>query len=362
MIAKRKWIALGILVLVIIALQWMWSSNEASVSIFDTYFFVPCQTIRIRLLHYIALSVGDIIYFLAGFGLLIGLIQFVFYACRFRKYKSQIFNLLFNFIIIIAAAILWFLLGWGGNYNKPGLATFWGLKHTPSRLDDSIALVNFNILLIQRLNESAPKFQHRPLRDVNAVASSAYSKLCAAVQTDGLCVKNSLYSYFIERLGIDGYYNPFTGEGQINSSLPGFMLPFVVTHEMAHQAGIAAEDDANLLAYAIGTLTDDPSFNYSAALNVWLYTSSRLRRHDSMLENKLEANLNALTRRHLDTLEMIAKEYDNGFARSSSDMYDAYLKLNRQKEGLRSYGHVSLTARLWEEQRRLMGRQALVLP
>ena len=152
----------------------------------------------------------------------------------------------------------------------------------------------------------------------------------------------------MERIGVEGYYNPFTGEGQVNKELPGFVLPFVISHEMAHQAGIAAEDDANLMAYAVGTTTTDSSFRYSAYLNIWAYTNNRLYRRDSTLANQHEAALNPLSRAHLDTLEQLARKYHNEAARYSSAFYDGYLKLQKQKQGIRSYANVTFSA--WQQE------------
>src|ERR1044071_7173753 len=104
----------------------------------------------------------------------------------------------------------------------------------------------------------------------------------------------------MQYLGIQGYYNPFTGEAQVNSALPEFMLPFVVCHEMAHQSGIAAEDDANLLAYAICTSAPDSSFVYSGYFNLWLYTQSKLKQEDSSLAAAMLETLNPASRAQVD--------------------------------------------------------------
>jgi hypothetical protein len=167
--------------------------------------------------------------------------------------------------------------------------------------------------------------------------------------------KASLYGYFMQYLGIQGYYNPFTGEAQVNSMLPEFMLPFVVCHEMAHQSGIAAEDDANLLAYAICASAPDSAFAYSGYFNLWLYAQSRLRRLDSVAANSLLAALNPLSQRQVDTLRDIRRRYHSGLSEYSTELYDRYLRLHDQKEGIRSYGHVVFSAWIWEQEKRKGG-------
>src|SRR5690606_3819350 len=144
----------------------------------------------------------------------------------------------------------------------------------------------------------------------------------------------------MQHLGIQGYYNPWTGEAQVNRYLPSFMLPFVICHEMAHQAGIAAEDDANLLSYVVSTIAEDSLFRYSAYFNIWLYTHARLKRFDPEKASLLKENLNPKTLAHIDTLRKIRRQYNSDISLYSGTIYDGYLKLHHQKDGIESYNKV----------------------
>ena len=53
--------------------------------------------------------------------------------------------------------------------------------------------------------------------------------------------KPSLFSYIGNYLGYTGYYNPFTGEAQVNTTVPLFIQPFTTCHEMGHQLGYYAK-------------------------------------------------------------------------------------------------------------------------
>ncbi|MEI8280426.1 MAG: DUF3810 family protein, partial [Bacteroidota bacterium] len=175
----------------------------------------------------------------------------------------------------------------------------------------------------------------------------------------GLKVKPSFFGFFMQYLGIQGYYNPFTGEAQVNRFLPTFMLPFVICHEMAHQSGIAAEDDANLMSYVLGTTVNDTSFNYSCYLNLWLYANSRLRIKDSVLANIFRNELNPISCRHLDTLRAIRYKYHTEVGVYSSQLYDVFLRWHHQKDGIESYSRVASSAWIWEQER-LISRDSII--
>ena len=206
-------------------------------------------------------------------------------------------------------------------------------------------------------------YRARNIRHINAVSVDNYRRYTdTRVSFFGQAVKPTLYGYFMRRIAIEGYYDPFTGEGQIDKELPSFMLPFVFSHEMAHQAGIAAEGDANLMAYSLCTMSTDPSFNYSGYFNIWMYVNTRLYYRDSTLANTLARELNDLTTAHIDTMEELEKRYDNDASKYSSYMYDAYLKMQNQKDGIHSYGSVAANACLLEQRRKIAKETRIHIP
>ena len=79
-------------------------------------------------------------------------------------------------------------------------------------------------------------------------------------------VKSSLYSKLLTYMGYSGYLNPFTNEAQVNRKMVGYAIPVTACHEVAHQMGYAAEEEANYLGYLAAKKIENPYFRYSAAL------------------------------------------------------------------------------------------------
>jgi hypothetical protein len=291
-------------------------------------------------------------------------------------YKSCRDQLVYSVIKTVRSLVLLyilFIIGWAANYYKPPLRESWQLTaFAPLSADTSQdarkkaaleRLTAFDELLTNRLNDYAPHYRHLPVKEINKRAKGYYIQYTnTRVDAYGLEVKPTFFAWFMERLGIEGYYNPLTGEGQIDAGLPAFTMPFLVLHEMAHQAGIASEEDANLMAYALGTLTPDSTFRYAAYLNLWQYANARLYHRDSATARRHEALLNKLTRAQLDTLDELSKKYDNDYARYSTHLYDNYLKLQDQKEGVRSYGNVVSSAWLLERKRASDKWSEIIIP
>lgn len=357
---RRKGIYITILAVLVGFIQFVFPYHLALASAYNSYVFRPFQTLRNTIFGALPFSVGDFFYLILFLVVLAVMIRWIYLMIRIRSYGHELVHSLLNTIITITTFYLLFFIGWGGNYYKSTLSTYWGLR-TP-KIATTADLVRYDSFLIRRLNALAPHYKGLSFYESDTLAKHFYRVLTdAKTRPHGLRAKASLYGYFMQYLGIQGYYNPFTGEAQVNGALPQFMLPFVICHEMAHQCGIAAEDDANLLSYAICTVASDSAFAYSGYFNLWLYTQSRLKHLDSVLAKHLMVSLNPLSLAQLDTLRAIRRKYRNGLSDYSGALYDSYLRMHHQQEGLASYDKVAFSAWAWE-QRRAGGLVSISIP
>jgi hypothetical protein len=366
---SRHLAVLLILLIVLIISVYFLPGNTQLISAYDSYIFYPFQSFRGVLFGMLPFSVGDVLYIVAGAALLFTIIRWIYFIVHFRTLKLKLATSVLRTVNYAIFAYLFFTIGWGANYYKPPLWQSWHLftettgSGMKSHSGDSVELIAFNKFLVEKLNVYAPQFHYLPFDEINKRAKKYYGAYTESdVKKHGLQIKPAIFGYFMERMAVEGYYNPFTGEGQVNTALPCFIMPFVVCHEMAHQAGIAAEGDANLLAYALGTAASDSIFNYSSYLNLWIYANNRLYRADSEVAKGFAAQLNKLTLRQLDTLDQLSRLYHNKAARYSTELFDDYLKMQDQKEGVRSYSNVVSSAWLLERKRNISERKPLSIP
>jgi hypothetical protein len=354
---KRKIIALLIIIAILTIFQQILPYHPSVINFYDVYIYAPFQAVKNSVFQIIPISIGDLLYVTGLILLLITVGKWIYFLFRFRTHKQFLASSVLNTLIVIGCCYIVFFLGWGGNYYKPTLTTYWDLDKTKWESDSS--LIKFDNYLVSKLNAIAPTYSTLSFKEIDERAEDYFKKYTVKDRKMyGLNVKPSMFGYLMQHVGIQGYYNPFTGEAQVNKFLPAYMLPFVACHEMAHQAGIAAEDDANLLAYALSQRAPDPVFNYSAYFNLWLYTNARLRVTDTAMANKCMAMLNPLSRSHLDTLREIRNRYKSEVSIYSGHVYDGYLKLHHQKEGIESYNRVAITAWAWEQ--KMNGKDTLL--
>ena len=154
-------------------------------------------------------------------------------------------------------------------------------------------------------------------------------------------VKPIMLSHPMSYTHITGVYTFFTGEANLNVNFPDYTVPYTAAHEMAHQRGIAREDEANFVAFLVCMESDDPYIRYSAYLNVYEYVAYSLASTDP---DRYLAIRNALPYEVIAEQAAYSEFFDryreNVAATVTQATNDTYLKAQGAKEGSRSYNMV----------------------
>ena len=140
---------------------------------------------------------------------------------------------------------------------------------------------------------------------------------------------------------ITGVYTFFTGEANINVNFPDYTIPYTAAHELAHQRGIAREDEANFVAFLVCIESEDAYIRYSAYLNVYEYVVSALYSADRELykENYMKQPASIIYER-IAFSKFFDKYRENTVADISEATNNAYLQSQGATQGTRSYGMV----------------------
>ncbi len=140
---------------------------------------------------------------------------------------------------------------------------------------------------------------------------------------------------------ISGIYTFFTGESNVNTNFPDYTIPYTAAHELAHQRGIAREDEANFVAFLVCIESDDPYIRYSGYMNLYEYVLSALYEADSKAYNAIiNETSNALVGEIVAYNTFFDKYRDNVAADVSGSMNDNFLQSQGQSAGSKSYGMV----------------------
>ncbi len=147
--------------------------------------------------------------------------------------------------------------------------------------------------------------------------------------------KFSRYPQILRALKIAGLYSPWTGEAIVSPDEPAFTLPFLASHELAHAAGIAREDEANYAAYR-ACMTGNVRFQYAGTIYALRYSMDALRAIDMDKWFDIRRELSDGVRSDFTRIDDLG-DSSTGFAAFSDRAAEAFLRLSGQPAGLSSY-------------------------
>jgi hypothetical protein len=335
-----------LLIVSAIAIKWV-SLYPDQVEKNYTYGVYPVISKLQRFLFgWMPISIGDLFY---AFLILVILFRtFQFFKLLFKKqitrkyFASGLQQAIFFFLFVY----VFFNLLWGLNYNRRGIAQQLGLQVKQYSLPD---LDTLTTVIQQRLNEYAVLVTEEQRDSLNkksrlfSESSKAYQyavKEFSFLSYHPKSIKPSLFSYLGNYLGFQGYYNAFSGEGQVNTTIPRFLEPFVTTHEIAHQVGYAKENEANFVGFLACRSFPSPAFRYSVYFDMYNYAIGEVGRRDSVLAKNFHQKLHPQVVADFREMRVFFQKYKNPIEPVIMWGYSHFLKANNQPAGKETYNEV----------------------
>jgi hypothetical protein len=306
------------------------------------YIFV-CQVWH-PVLNLFPFSIGDLLYIAVVAYLIYKAIMLI--RLLFKKQFRQAGMMLLGLVIGVQIGVLAFYLFWGMNYFRPSASQRLNLRDTSFTTADLKAVTQ---VLIDSANASRARVTTADMLQSNSDIYNAAEQAVKALSADSVNfrayhpdIKPSLLTVFLNYIGTSGYYNPFTSEAQINYQMPVFNRPFVACHEMSHQMGYGAEDEADFAGFTVAINSRNRLLRYSAyhlAVSEFMYS---LGHRDTVAYKTLRATISKEVRHDYKVERDYWLLYQNKLSAISSVFYDNFLKANNQPQGLETYNRMVL--------------------
>lgn len=338
-----SWVLLVVLSILIKWASWYpdWVEKNYSLGIYPLI-----SRLQRLLFGWIPISIGDLFY---GFLCLVIVYKtFGMFRTLFRrKFNRQYFitglqQIIFFFLFVY----VFFNLFWGLNYNRRGIAYQLKLEvktYTVSDLDTVTRIIQDRVNYYAGFVTEAQRDSFDKKRTLFNAAVTAYREAAGAypfLRYQNKSVKPSLFSYLGNYLGFQGYYNPFSGEGQVNTTVPRFLEPYVTTHEMAHQLGYARENEANFVGYLACRSFPNNAFRYSVYYDMYNYALIEIYDRDTTLARSFQDRAAPQVKKDQREFRDFYRRYRNPLEPLIMWGYGQFLKANNQPAGKRSYNEV----------------------
>lgn len=267
--------------------------------------------------------------------------------------KTGKLKLLLDYILNVLAAVsvVYFILTvtWTLNYNRFPYAKIAGLDVRPasvaelsevcdgliSRANSLRGLVRQDSNGVMALSASIPE-TFGEAKDGYEVASKTNPTLSGTYGRP----KPVFFSEKMSYSGIVGIYCPFTCEVNVDVAISDYSIPSTVCHEMAHQHGFAREDEANYISYVTCSLNPNADFQYSGTMLALISSMNALYSHDKDRFNDLNKKISEDVHRDMKADALYWQKHKGPVQKTVTSINDAYLKANRQTDGVYSYGRM----------------------
>ncbi len=350
---KRTNLILAVLLPIqIIALQILKFFPNFIETYYSTGLFPYLSRMSRFLFGWIPFSIGDVFYLL----ITILALRWVYKNIK-RIHKDAL-----QFFIHIAAtlSLVYFIFNllWGFNYYRVPL-------HQTLNLNTDYTteqLISTTKRLIIKSNEMHRQlgfadsvkvelpFTHNEIFKKSVNGYKNLSKKHPNLSYSTLSLKKSSWSLGLTYMGYSGYYNPFSGEAQVNNKIKTYKFPVVSCHEQAHQLGYAAENEANFIAALATINNDDPFIQYTGYIFALRYCVNEIARRDLDTYHDILKTINPGILKSYKEMRDFWESYENPFEVISKAFWNQFLLANNQTKGINSYSYmVALVVNYYED-------------
>lgn len=320
--------------------------SPAFASFFNKYIASFFRFVLAKITGILPFSLAECIILLSP--LIVVLVSVYIAKKRCRSWKTTgiaIVNILSAFAIIFSS----FCMTLGIGYRAHTLDKRLDIKTSPVYAEDlyntamylsDMANKEMENLRFDEENFSVMPYGFDKMNDLLLDAYDKFSEQFNVVDNFDSRLKPVMLSKAMSYMHITGVYSFFTGEANLNVDFPDYTIPYTAAHELAHQRGIARENEANMIAFLVCINSDDAYIRYSGYLNMYEYVANALYSADRALYSKAAANLDFKIRTEQTAYNLFFKQYAHSVSsKVSSAVNDTYLK-SQGTEGCISYGMV----------------------
>ena len=293
----------------------------------------------------VSFSVAELLIALLVLGLLWYLLHQLSALFRQPKFFLRLYRTLTALLALGLTVYAGFSLLWGVYYYGDDFIAQSGLKNDPVSIRQLERVTWYFADMANTYADRVPRGEDGQYRGDRAAlldkTPEVYRETAALYPClDGpeRRVKGVFCSRVMSYLDFTGFFFPFTGEANVNTDFPLPLFAATAAHELAHQRGVAKEQEANFCAVLACLNYGDPEYVYSAALLAYTHLGNALHSANREAWERIYSRLDESVRADLAAGTAYWAQFNTPVQAASNKVYEGFLQSYDQRLGLKSYG------------------------
>lgn len=267
-------------------------------------------------------------------------------ALVFRGERLQrLYRTLSALLALSLAVYAGFCLLWGVYYYGDDFLVRSGLRDEPISTEDLArttalfaALANASGEQVDRDEAGCCVFDRAAILVDSARLYERVARRFPCLDGPARHAKGVCFSRAMSYADFTGFFCPFTGEANVNLDFPCALFPATVAHELAHQRGVAQEQEANFAAVLACLENGESDWVYSASLLAYVHLGNALYKADREAWSTVYDGLSEGVRADLAASRAYWAQFETPVQTVSNTVYEGFLHSYNQSQGLKSYG------------------------
>ncbi len=312
----------------------------------------PVVTLPLRFIANLTpFSLAELLFIGCILGILVGGIVRIARSVRYGTWRPFLKGLYHIAILLLSIVILFPVVG-GFNYSRQTFAQMAAFQVAPATVEELETLCSYlgtkaaterNILPQDEQGITQSPLTIMEIMDAAQEGYNRVGRIYPWLSGDYGTPKIAVHSWLMSYLRISGIYPYLVPEAIVNIHTPIMSLPHTVCHEMAHQRGIAREDEANFVGYLAAIHHSEAIFRYSGYLEAYIYSMDALYQANPTRWAAVRKMTHSGILRDIAYIHSVWAPYtssNNVIGEISTHVNDWYLKENAVEDGVQSYGRM----------------------
>ena len=305
----------------------------------------PWHRITSRICGMVSFSVIELLIALGVVAALVYIILSIIRLIRRTDRGRCIYRFFLTCLTAFALIYGGFCLLWGVYYYSADFEDQSGIRGAPASVEQLTVVTRYFTDLVNQYDaqivRDADGAFAEDLDGVFARSPGLYAAVEADVpclRGDALAAKPVFFSRIMSYINFTGFFSPFTGEANINVDSPACLVPSTIAHEIAHQRGVAEEDEANFVAVLASLESGDPVYCYSSCLLAYIHLGNALYAADYEAWRENYERVAPGPRGDLNANNRYWEQFETPVSEVSDQVYTGFLQSYGQTLGLKTYG------------------------